>query len=97
MKTSAKQATVIEALNALYGGTGRSGRLGVISTDGGVGKQEVEWADVEGWWSVWASRLCAKNPGIERPFSTTDAPLGARSSGIVHGVRCNAAGMPPGY
>lgn len=66
MKTGAKQATVIEALNALYGGTGRSGRLGVISTDGGVGKQEVEWADVEGWWSVWASRLCAKaqDPGV---------------------------------
>jgi hypothetical protein len=44
-------------------GSDRSARIGAINP---VMKSEVEWADVESWWSVWASRLSArtaKDPG----------------------------------
>lgn len=44
-------------------GSDRSARIGAMNPDV---KSEVEWVDVECWWSVWASRLSArtaKDPG----------------------------------
>ena len=82
MNTGVAQQTVIEALNALYG-SDRSARIGALNPDS---KSEVEWAEVECWWSAWASRLfarTAKDPQIVRQRKVELQTKTDRSSGVT--------------
>ena len=76
------QQTVIEALNALYGSE-RSARIGALNPGS---KSEVEWAEVECWWSAWASRLFARtaqDPQILRQRRVKLQTETDRSSGVT--------------